>query len=274
VPKVSIVTPTYNTPKEILARTWSSLKRQTFTDWEWVVWDDSTNSDVWQQLYGFASDERYRLSAHRSLVHSGKIGEVKHNAFMVANGDLLVELDHDDELFPTALEEIVKAANTGAEFIFSDWCEILPEGTSGKYPEGWGLGFGQNIWNDEHQVWQLSLPIMSANSMKHIVSVPNHVRVWEREFYHWIGGHDPSLEVCDDYDIILRTYLSGSNHWHHINKLLYKQHTSPKTAQRQRNARIQELVPILYERHFSDESKRKPVRAVDSSDPLTQTGGA
>jgi glycosyltransferase involved in cell wall biosynthesis len=251
-PKISVITPTYNTPKEILARTWASLKRQTFTDWEWVVWDDSISHNVWDQLYGLASDERYRISAHRSLVHSGKIGEVKRNGFMVAQGQLLVELDHDDELFPTALQEISDAADQGHSFIFSDWCEILPDGTSGKYPEGWGLGFGQNVWNEQHQLWQLSLPIMSADSMKHIVGVPNHVRVWDSDFYREIGGHDPSLDVCDDYDLILRTFKGGSDHWHHINQLLYKQHISPKTAQRQKNARIQELVPVLYERHFSE----------------------
>jgi len=255
--KVSVITPTYNTPKEILARTWASLKRQTYSNWEWVVWDDSTNSDVWQQLYGLASDERYRLSAHRSLVHSGKIGEVKHNGFMVATGELLVELDHDDELTPTALEEIVKAyLTTGAEFLFSDWCEVFPDGTSGKYPEGWGLGFGTEVWNDEYGVWQMSMPTMNDSSIKHIVGVPNHVRVWSKKLYTAIGGHNPELDICDDYDLILRTYKHSPTNWTHIPKLLYKQHISPKTAQRQKNAKIQELVPVLYERHFNEQPQR------------------
>jgi len=39
MPKISVITPTYNTPKNVLARTWASLKAQTFTDWEWVVPD-------------------------------------------------------------------------------------------------------------------------------------------------------------------------------------------------------------------------------------------
>jgi len=87
---ISVVTATYNTPAPILARTWASLKAQTFTDWEWVVWDDSTTNYVWQQLYGFASDERFRIVAHRSHVHSGSIGQIKRRAFMVAEGDILV----------------------------------------------------------------------------------------------------------------------------------------------------------------------------------------
>ena len=60
---ISICTPIYNTDPSILARTWASLKSQTYTDWEWVVWDDSTNNNTWSQIYGLASDERFRLMA-------------------------------------------------------------------------------------------------------------------------------------------------------------------------------------------------------------------
>jgi len=119
---ISIITPTYNTPQDILARTWGSLRSQTFTDWEWVVWDDSTHNETWRQIYGFCSDERYKISMHRSHVHSGSIGDVKRNGFMVAKGDILVELDHDDELTPDALQLINDAFNENPDvgFVYSD----------------------------------------------------------------------------------------------------------------------------------------------------------
>jgi O-antigen biosynthesis protein len=245
--KLSVITPTYNTPKEVLARTWASLKAQTYTDWEWVIWDDSTNNDAWNQVYGFCADERYTIRAHRSMTHSGRIGEVKHNAFMVASGKYLVELDHDDELTPDALEKIAQAAEpTFPDFIFSDWCEVFADGTTGRYPEGWGLGYGRDVWNEEHQAWQLSVPVINDQTIKHIVGVPNHVRVWKRNFYHNIRGHDVTLDVCDDYDLILRTYDTGN--WLHVPELLYKQHIG-QTTQRKKNARIQELVPEIYARY-------------------------
>jgi O-antigen biosynthesis protein len=103
---ISVVTTTFNTPDWVLARTWASLKAQTFSDWEWVIWDDSTTDDVWRQVYGFCSDERYRIKLHKSHVHSGSIGAVKRKAFMVAEGDILVELDHDDELTPDCLQKV------------------------------------------------------------------------------------------------------------------------------------------------------------------------
>ena len=244
MPAISVITPLYNTPKEVLARTWASLKAQTFTDWEWVIWDDSTNDNVWNQVYGFCSDERYKIQMHKSVTHSGIIGDVKRKGFMVAKGKILVELDHDDELMPNALEEIYGTMKDGTiDFAFSDWCEILPNGVSGKYPEGWGLGFGKNYWDEKMGVWGLSIPTMNDDSVKHIVGVPNHVRAWNAEFYQKIGGHNFKLDVCDDYELVLRTYQTGS--WKHIPKVLYKQHIG-NTTQRKKNKRIQELVPVIY----------------------------
>ena len=53
---ISICTPTYNTDPSILARTWASLKSQTYTDWEWVVWDDSNGQ--WYQCVVFDAKQR------------------------------------------------------------------------------------------------------------------------------------------------------------------------------------------------------------------------
>lgn len=245
MPEISVITPTHNTPKEVLARTWASLKAQTFTDWEWVIWDDSTNDNVWNQVYGFCSDERYVIQMHKSASPSGVIGAVKRKGFMVARGKILVELDHDDELTPNALEEIHKTMQSGlVDFAFSDWCELLPDGTSGKYPEGWGLGFGKDYWDEQLGVWGLSIPVINNDSIKHIVGVPNHVRAWNAQFYRKIGGHNAMLDVCDDYELIIRTYQAGN--WRHIPKVLYKQHIG-NTTQRKKNRRIQDLVPIIYQ---------------------------
>lgn len=246
---ISIITTTYNTPSNVLARTWASLKKQTFTDWEWIIWDDSTNDAAWQQIYGFASDERYTIRAHRSHVHSGSIGQVKRNGFMVSSGDLLVELDHDDELTPDALAEIHAASvsDPDAGFFFSDWCELLADGSSGKYPDGWGFGYGDHYWSEEHGVWVMKAPEINATTIRHIVSAPNHVRCWRADVYRTLNGHNEQLSVADDYELIVRTALVTK--FHYIPKMLYKQHIGPHTAQRQRNELIQTLVAEIAYKH-------------------------
>lgn len=267
---VSVITPTYNTNPAFLHRAWQSLKNQTYSDWEWVVWDDSTQLETWSLLSGFASDERYDLKMHRSLLHSGIIGEVKRRAFMVSEGDILLEFDHDDELTPECLSEVVHAfQDPEVGFVYSDWCEILPEGVSGKYPDGWAFGYGSHYWSEEHQVWVMRSAELNRTTMSHIVSVPNHVRAWRASVYRELNGHNSRLPVADDYDLIVRTVLTTK--CHHIPKLLYKQYISQQTTQRTRNELIQDLVSELsakysndLDRHFareqSSESLENPPR--------------
>lgn len=238
---ISVITPTYNTPMATLARTWASLKKQTFKNWEWVVWDDSTNSETWSQIYGFCSDERYKISAYKSNVHSGNIGQIKRKAFMVAEGNILVELDHDDELTHDALEQISNAFNDpDIGFVYSNWCEINELGQSCRYPDGWAFGYGSDYWDEEYGVWVMRTPEINKTTMSHIVSVPNHVRAWRSSIYRNLNGHNPELPVADDYELIVRTILNTK--YFHIDKLLYKQHTSSSTTQRTRNELIQSLV--------------------------------
>lgn len=253
---ISVVTPTYNTNPDILARTWASLKSQTYKDWEWVIWDDSTNNNVWQQVYGFASDERYRISAHRSHVHSGSIGQVKRRGFMAAEGDILVELDHDDELTPDALEEISKIflSEPTVGFVYSDWCEILPDGNSGKYPDGWAFGYGSEYWSDQHGVWAMRAPEINPTTIRHIVSAPNHVRAWRANTYRELNGHNPSYTVADDFELVVRTFLNTE--CRHIPKMIYRQHIGPNTAQRQQNQLIQTHVAEIADLYDSAITER------------------
>lgn len=250
---ISVVTTTYNTPPQVLARTWASLRAQTYPNWQWVVFDDSTNDETWRQLYGFAADDRWRISLYRSHVHSGIIGEVKRRAFMIADGDLLVELDHDDELTPDCLDLVNRAFDDEhIGFAYSDWCEILPSGESGKYPDGWAFGYGRHYVADG--VWVMGAPPINRTTIGHIVSAPNHVRAWRSSLYRQIGGHDPSLWVADDYELCVRTALATE--MRHIPKMLYRQHIGSHTAQRQRNADIQRLVAEIAAKYAEELNRR------------------
>ena len=246
---ISVVTTLYRTPAPVLARTWASLRAQTHTDWEWVVLDDSPDgeSDAWRQVYGYCADDRYRITLLRG-VHDGRIGAVKRRAFMAAAGSILVELDHDDELTPDALERIADAfaAHPDAGFVYSDWCEINAAGQSCRYPEGWAFGYGADRWDAEHGVWVMCAPPINDDTIRHIVSAPNHVRAWRADVYRGLGGHS-DLDVADDYELVVRTFLA--TRFVHVPALLYRQHIGGHTAQRQRNDRIQQLVATIAADH-------------------------
>lgn len=242
---ISVITPLYRTKPDVLARLWASLKAQTYTQWEWVLLDDSPDMEAYRQAYGFCSDERYTVRLYRPHVPSGgNIGKVKHDAFMLGYGNILLEADHDDSLTPDCLAlvaaEFVKDPNVG--FVYSDCAEVYPDGSSLRYPDGWGWGFGQHYWDDELGVWGCRVPI-NRTTLSHITSAPNHVRAWRASTYHAIGGHNPNLRVADDYELIVRTALATQIA--HIPKVLYLQHIDPASAQRAMNGLIQQLVPQI-----------------------------
>ena len=254
---ISVCTSTYNNTPDQLARLWASLKAQTHTDWCWTVYDDSTDPTVWANLYGLCADERYKIEMFKPHVPSrGNIGLSKRNCFGLAKGDILVEVDADDELTPDCLAEIHQAfQDPEVGFVWSDCCELFPNGESGRYPEGWGLGYGTDYWDDQHGVWAMRVP-MNRVTLSHIVSAPNHVRAWRASTYHTIGGHNPSLPVADDYELIIRTALA--TRCHHIPKMLYKQHIGAGTAQRTMNGLIQELVPQIHAKYATQIADRFP----------------
>jgi hypothetical protein len=54
--------------------------------------------------------------------------------------------------------------------------------------------------------------------------MPNHVRMWERNLYHKIGGHNKTTPVADDLEIIIRTFLNTK--FIHVKRVLYLQYNN------------------------------------------------
>jgi hypothetical protein len=48
---------------------------------------------------------------------------------------------------------------------------------------------------------------INPKTIRHIVGVPNHVRAWRRSTYFEIGGHNRSLTIADDFELVIRSFL-------------------------------------------------------------------
>lgn len=248
-PLVSVFTPTYLTG-EVIARPWESLRAQSYDNWEWVIYDDSPDDGAtFAQMAELArSDARVRV--FRSDQPCGAIGEVKRRACGLARGAILLELDHDDELTPRAVADVVEAYRTfpDAGFFYTDCAEVLADGQNATYGDDWAFGFGSyraEAWHG-HTYAVTNYPDINAKTIRHIVGVPNHVRAWTREAYQRMGGYSTDLHVADDYELLLRTFLD--TRMVHIRRFGYVQHyhANPQgNTQRRRNAEIQRLVRYL-----------------------------
>jgi glycosyltransferase involved in cell wall biosynthesis len=246
-PLVSVFTPTYR-PGDRILRPLVSLKEQSYSNWEWIIWDDSDdNGRTAAMIRGHANhDHRIRLISPER--HSGVIGEVKYNACAMSRGEILVELDHDDALTPEALDKVVSAARQFPEagFFYTDYAEVDTKLNPLSYPDGWGYGLGsyrKELYRGKQQL-VAQTPGISPKTIRHLLVAPNHLRSWRRELYFRIGGHNREIHVADDFDLMVRTFLA--TRMVHIPFFGYVQYSDQgANTQRLRNKDIQRHVRFL-----------------------------
>lgn len=214
MPYFSIYTPTHEA-RHIL-RAAESLGAQTFRDFEWIIMPNGKA----------ALPDISRLPNARVVEPSDRscktIGRLKGECCDAAAGEVLVELDHDDELTPDCLEELHRAfADESVDFCYSNDADLDKDMNPFVYSPVYGWRDRPFEYKGRTIKEQISFPPTAASFSK-IWFSPNHVRAWRRSFYERIGGYDKTMDVLDDQDILSRTYISGNVKF--VDKCLYVYH--------------------------------------------------
>lgn len=274
--KVSYFTGLFNTPPQVLARTVKTVLNQSNKNWEWVLYDDSTNDADAKRLENyFASLNDPRIKYYRfNTGHTGLVGTSKKRAANLCTGDFLAELDHDDMLMPDITAAILKHG-PGFDFIYSNCASVMVDDnnnfTQGEmFPAGFAMGYGSyretvavNPLTGHPYKYQecVCVPI-NPKTIRHIVGVPNHIRVWSKKFYDSVGGHNENLSVADDYELIIRSFLAGGK-FLHLDMLGYLQLEEPKRTTWVRNTEIQNLWNAVLAKHNVDIKREFELRNMD-----------
>ena len=237
-PLVTVFTAAYRCGERI-ERPFRSLREQSYTNWEWVIVDDSDDDGrTFHQLRELARKD-HRIQVFKPAEHSGVIGKIKNWACGCGRGSILVELDHDDALTDYALGCVVEGFRQFPEagFVYTDCAEIFEDGTSYMYRDGWAFGYGSyaDVEYKGRRYKAANACNINAKTIRHIISSPNHIRAWRKAFYESIGGHNRELHVADDYEILVRTFLK--TRMVRVPKLCYLQYIG-HTAQESRNGDI------------------------------------
>lgn len=208
---ISFITPIYNTGNK-LYRTYESLTRQTYSNWEWVLVNDSSDEGKTLKIAESIAkkDPRVKLYDFREKT-AGVVGESKYRAFSLSNGYILAELDHDDYLTPNCADDLHNAAQKFPDsgFFYTDCAEVNEQWEPMTYPEGFCFGYSgyREEEFDGKKLQVTNEANINPKTIRHIVGVPNHVRAWRRDTYFKIGGHNRQLPIADDYEILVRTFL-------------------------------------------------------------------
>jgi hypothetical protein len=249
-PLVSVYTPTYKSGDRF-QRAFRSMRAQTYTNWEWVLVDDSDDDgETLAMLHEHAAHE-YRMRVYKPTAHCGVIGEVKYQASMLCSGKYLVELDHDDEFTVDALQMVVDgfARFPDAGFLTTDWCEVFEED---DVPRTYGDGFAHGLEHYRDEVYQgralkvVEQALMSSKAIRGLVAAPNHLRAWTRQCYLELQGHARHLHIADDMELMVRTFLH--TRMVQVRRLGYIQYFSKRpdgNTQLARNKDIQRHVRYL-----------------------------
>ena len=208
---ISFFTPIYNTGEK-LWNTYRSVKDQTYNNWEWVLVNDSTDGGKTLKIAEKIASVDPRVKVYDFREKSGGcIGESKYRCCSLAKGYILAELDHDDLLVKTCAEDLHNAAQAHPDcgMFYGDTAEVNEEWENQRYGEGFALGYGS--YREEEYEGRILSPANQQNinpkTIRHIVGVPNHIRAWRRSTYFEIGGHNRSLTIADDFELVIRSFL-------------------------------------------------------------------
>lgn len=120
-PKVSILVPLYNTPKNFLTEMIDSVVSQTYSNWELCLADgsDSVHTEVGDICRNYSKKDNRII--YKKLEKNLGISENTNACIEMSTGDYIALFDHDDVLHMSALFEMVKAVNKqNADFVYTD----------------------------------------------------------------------------------------------------------------------------------------------------------
>lgn len=195
--KFSIVVPLYNTPIKFLREMIKSVQNQTYGNWQLCMADgsDAEHEYVGEYVNGITDDR----ICYKKLSENMGIADNTNECIAMASGDFIALFDHDDLLHPSALFEMAKAIEDGADFVYTD--EVTFVGRTGNI----------TIYNFK--------PNFSPDTLRSYNYIC-HFTAFSKELLDTVGGFNREYDGSQDYDLILRLTENAKNIVH-IPKALY-----------------------------------------------------
>ncbi|MFC2025786.1 glycosyltransferase [Chloroflexota bacterium] len=198
-PLISILSPVYNPPVQVLRETIESVLAQTYENWELcVVNGDAENQEIKETLTEFSNtDERIRIL---NLDQNLGISDNTNEAIKMAKGEFVALLDHDDQLSSEALYQVVLRLNEvpATDIFYFDEDKLSEDGFERKDP------FFKPDWSPEL--------LLSSNYLTHMI-----VR---RSILNQVGKLNPEMDGTQDWDLAFRC-IEHTNNIQHIPRVLY-----------------------------------------------------
>jgi len=186
LPKISIVTPSYN-QEMFIERTIKSVMNQNYSNLEYIVQDGGSTDGTVKILERYSAN----LTYWASQADGGQANAIN-KGFQYATGGIMGWLNSDDMLVPGALHYIANY------FI--------------RHPEV-DVVYGHRIIIDEQdlEIGRWVLPPHNTKAVLYGDYIPQETLFWRRCIWDRVGGTvDETFEFALDWDLILRFQAAGA----------------------------------------------------------------
>lgn len=242
-PRVSIVTPVFNPPLDVLRAMLDSIRAQTSTEWEHCLVDDgSTREGVVDVLHeAEAADPRFRVLLRTKR---GGIVAASNDGLAMARGEFVAFVDHDDALEPNAVEVMLAHIDEhdDVDLLYSDEDKIDMKGHRSDV-------FIKPAWSPDRMAGQM---------------YTGHLTLARRSLLEEIGGFRSGFDGAQDWDLILRI-TERARRIVHVREVLYHWRTVPGSAATETDAK-----PWAHEasaRVLAEYVERRGIQAVPTAVP-------
>lgn len=117
-PKISIITPSYNSGNQI-ERAIKSVLKQDYKNWEHIIIDGKSTDNTIKIL------KKYPHLKWISEKDKGQ-SDAMNKGFKMSSGNIIVYLNADDYFYPNAFSSVIKEFNKGAKFVVGNIKVISP----------------------------------------------------------------------------------------------------------------------------------------------------
>jgi GT2 family glycosyltransferase len=219
-PTISVLTPVFNTPPDVLKSMLSSVRTQTYPYWELCLADDGSDERWIAAHLARRAESDPRIKFIKRAANGGIVAG-SNAALAMATGEFIALLDHDDELAVEALYRIATLLNEHpeADMIYTDFDVRASDGILES-------AFFKPDWSPDYL---------------HALPYTTHLTVYRTELVRAVGGFRQGLDGSQDYDLALRV-TEVTDGIFHIPRVLYHWRVVPSSSASSANAK-----PYAYE---------------------------
>ncbi len=234
IPKISVVTPTYNR-SHLIAECLDSILAQTTPAYEIIIIDDGSVDNTRQVVARFIED----LSPGAPSIHyiyqpNAGPAAARNTGFKAATGDFIALWDSDDLCPPDrfAKELALFAAHPSLDFVFGNEAKFTDQ--NAPVP----------VWcNHGHKTG----PLDAFDAFASRVNIPTSSVVFRTYLIETVGYMDSSVVPCEDMDYWIRSARSGAN-FGIVNEVLAYRRMHPGNLVNQK-LRLKEAETAVLERY-------------------------